>query len=233
MRNKIKVALQQGHKNLGLSEEEFERVAAFIETFVTEESGIDAAVNSEATLNLLKSYQSIGDRIRNKHKNDPKDDSDNKPKEEPKADPEVKPEPAPAPAPLDADALRKIIGDLVTESLKPLSDKFAKFEQEANSKTAVKTAEELFRKDGWVGKYESEANESWERAMELYAYNQNWTAEELCEKAKGYFSKAVKARGGDISKPFKSEGAGDENPDFSSHRAMLEGMGIDFGSTNS
>lgn len=80
MKQKIKEALKQGHKKLGLSDEVFERVAASVETFITDESQIDAFVNSEGTLNLLKSYQSINDKVRDLERFTPK------PNNTPKAD---------------------------------------------------------------------------------------------------------------------------------------------------
>ena len=74
MKQKIKEALKQkygtrankelGQLQLGIGDEVFERVAASVETLITDESAIEGFVNSENTLNLLKSYQSVNDRLR-------------------------------------------------------------------------------------------------------------------------------------------------------------------------
>lgn len=59
MKNKIKEALQQKYKNLGLNEEVFERVAASVETFITEET-LGNFVDRASTLDLLKNYEFCG-----------------------------------------------------------------------------------------------------------------------------------------------------------------------------
>ena len=122
MKQKIKEALKQqygtrankelGQLQLGISDEVFERVAASVETFITDESAIDGFVKSEATLNLLKSYQSVNDRLRTlEGKNEPPKPSDNG----------NQPEPNPNPAPSAAD-MAKTIADAVAAAIKPLSD---------------------------------------------------------------------------------------------------------------
>ena len=51
------------------------------------------------------------------------------------------------------------------------------------------------------------------------------TAEELKEKAMGYFNKAVAKKGVDTTKPFESEGEG-KTIDFSETKAYLQKEGL-------
>ena len=64
MVKKIKEALQQGFKNLGLSDAVFERVAALAQTFIKDEADIPGFVSNTATKELLTSYQSEADKVR-------------------------------------------------------------------------------------------------------------------------------------------------------------------------
>lgn len=220
MKTKIKEALQQGHKNLGISEEVFERVAASVETFITDESKIEEWVKSETTLAMLKSYQSMADKIRgleakinpNPDKPKPSDgDGNNKP--ESKQDP--------------AD-IAKLIAEAVANAIKPLSEDLGKFKAEQLAKSAFTTAEQTFKSNDYVKKYTDEATEAWERANELYeATGKTWTAEELGQKAMAYFNKSVSRKGVDTSKPFDGGGDNKPNTDFSEHIALLKAQGIE------
>ena len=62
MKKKLLEALKQGYKNLGLSEEAFERVATFGETFVTSDEQIETFVKAAAS--MLKAEQSAADKVR-------------------------------------------------------------------------------------------------------------------------------------------------------------------------
>ena len=62
MKTKIKAALQQSYKNLGLSDEVFERVAVAGETFIKDEASIQSYVDSMGA--TLKSIQSEADKVR-------------------------------------------------------------------------------------------------------------------------------------------------------------------------
>ena len=115
MKQKIKEALKQkygtrankelGQLQLGIGDEVFERVAASVETLITDESAIESFVNSENTLNLLKSYQSVNDRLRAAEaKNEPAP----KPPDNGNNNPEPKPEPK-ADAPDIADIVAKAV----------------------------------------------------------------------------------------------------------------------------
>ena len=219
MKQKIKEALKQqygtrankelGQLQLGLSDEVFERVAASVETFITDESAIDGFVKSESTLNLLKSYQSMADKIRDLERvnpqpnNEPPKPSDNGNQPQPKTDPEPQGEMA------QLIKLMQEQNEQMRKQNETLTARFDAFEAERNAKSAFSTAEATFKGNDYVKKYADEATDAWERATEMYeATGKSWTAEQLQEKAMGYFNKAVSRKGVDTSKPFESDGGG-------------------------
>ena len=220
MKQKIKSALEQGYKNLGIGDEAFERVAALGETFIKEESQIAEFVkNAEGTLKL---YQSEADKIRTELNGKIKTlegekaglearlNKGGEPKADPKSD--VKDEPKKE-DPVD---MAKLIADAVAQAVKPLNDKIEAFESGQATKKALDDAEALFNSNDWVKKYKDEAADAWERAVEVNTLGgSKMTADELNTKAMGYFAKAVKRKGEDVSQPFKAEGANESEPDFS------------------
>lgn len=200
MKQKIKEALQQGYKNLGLAEEVFERVATSVETFITDESAIEGFVNSQSTKELLTSFQSIADKARAearaKLNNTPKDDT---PKGDNDADKKDD-------VPNGVD-LAKVIADAVAKEVQVLKDELATFKSEQSSKSAV--AEALARIDAWdyAKGYPKEREKAQRQAMELYeAYGKKWTADELEAKIRDKFRDEVADKGIDITKPYESEG---------------------------
>lgn len=234
MKQKIKEALKQkygtrankelGQLQLGIGDEVFERVAASVETLIPDESAIEGFVNSENTLNLLKSYQSVNDRLRAAEaKNEPAP----KPSDTGNNPPEPKPEPKPQDSPVD---MAKIIAEAVANAIKPISDELAGFKAEKtvnDTITAVNT-----RIDAWgYGKgYPKEMEKARKNAMELYeAYGKKWTADELEAKIKEKFNQEVYDKGLDTTKPYSSDGGADVKPDFSSDVELLKSEGVDFG----
>lgn len=212
MKQKIKEALKQkygtrankelGQLQLGIGDEVFERVAASVETFITDESAIDGFVNSENTLNLLKSYQSVNDRLRAAEaKNEPTP----KPSDNGNNTPEPNPEPKPKDNPAD---MAKIIAEAVANAIKPISDDLAGFKAEKavnDTISAVNT-----RIDAWgYGKgFPKEMEKARKNAMELYeAYGKKWSADELEAKIKEKFNEEVYDKGLNTSKPYDSDGA--------------------------
>lgn len=204
MKQKIKEALKTRAKNLGLDDSAFDGVAAFGETIVKEEADIEGFVNSEATMNLLKTYQSVADKARAaaKAKNDPEakpSDTGNQPN--------PNPEP-PKPADEKPD-FKAMFAEALAEVVNPLKEEIATFKAEQSAKTALSTAEATFKGNDYVKKYADEATDAWERATEMYeATGKKWNAQELQERAMGYFNKAVSRKGVDTSKPFESDGGG-------------------------
>lgn len=211
MKQKIKEALKQkygtrankelGQLQLGIGDEVFERVAASVETLITEESAIEGFVNSENTLNLLKSYQSVNDRLRAAEaKNEPTP----KPSDTGNQPPEPNPEPKPQDNPTD---MAKIIAEAVANAIKPLSDELAGFKAEKTVNDTIAAVNTRIDAWGYGKGYPKEMAKARANAMELYeAYGKKWTADELEAKIKEKFNQEVHDKGADTSKPFQSDG---------------------------
>lgn len=205
MKTKIKEALQQKYKNLGLNEEVFERVAASAETFVTEET-LGNFVDGAGTLELLKNYQSFADKARGFDSQEKKraDDlaqklaeAEAKLKEKGDDDEGKKNQP---------DNIAELVQSAVAAAVQPLQDKLKAFEDEGASKQALKAAKDALFGNDYAKKYTQERDAAWERAVEIYeATGKKMTAEELKEKAMGYFNKDVARKGVDITKPFEAQ----------------------------
>lgn len=236
MKEKIKSALEQGYKNLGLGEAAFERVAALGETFIKSEEDIAAFVkNAEA---ILKAEQSAADKVRTELNVKIKALEGDKAELEAKLKGSQTPEPAkepvasPAtePATPVAEPAEKVPAwaQALIDSNKSLSGEIAAMKAERSAKTALTNAEATFKNNDYVKKYSDEATDAWERAIEMYdATGKTWTAEQLQEKAMGYFNKSVSKKGVDITKPFDGEGAGKGKPDFKDEVELLKSAGVE------
>lgn len=209
MKQKIKSALEQGYKNLGVSAEAFERVATLGETFIKEENQIEDFVRNAG--DTLKLYQSEADKIRTELNGKIRALEGEKADLETKlngTEPTNEPEPNIEPKNGQIE-MAKLIADEVAKIVKPLEAKIDAFESGQAAKNALVNAEATFRSNDWVKKYKDEAEDAWERAVEYNELSGNkMTAEQLHEKAMGYFSKAVSRKGEDVTKPFKSDGGG-------------------------
>lgn len=225
MRNKIKEALKQkygtrankelGQLQLGISDEVFERVAASVETFITDESGIDTFVKNESTLNLLKSYQSMSDKIRTLEK------------QTPTSSPQVEdPKPTTSPQPQPED-MANIIANAVSAAIKPISDELTKFKNEQTAKASKEAAKAQFFGNDYVKKYGDEGSDAWSVTMDIYKYNPEWTSEQIHQEAMNRFNKAVSRKGVDTSKPFSGEGGSlKADKDFSEMAKRLAEKGF-------
>lgn len=206
MKQKIKEALRQEYKSrLELDDDRLDGVAAFASTFVTEESKIEEFVKNEATLAMLKSYQSVLDKDRakrNKPEPTPKpSDNGNNP---PEADPEPKPQ--------DTPDIATIVAQAVAAAIKPLQKKLNAFETAKTAEQAVKQAQEKFGADEWVNGYPELRDSAWAQAMRIYdRTGKTMTADELHTEAMEIFKPLAKAKGLDISKPFQSDGGAGDN----------------------
>ena len=218
MKNKIKEALQQEYKNLGLNEEAFDGVAAFGETIgITEETLANFVKGAKG---LLTKAQSDADKVRSAKTESQKQIDDLKAK---LAEAEAKlndkgndPEPN----------IAELVQSAVAAAVQPLHDKLKAFEDEGASKQALKAAKDALFGNDYAKKYTQERDAAWERAVEIYeATGKKMTAEELKEKAMGYFNKDVARKGVDTSKPFESEGDGN-NLDFSDDIKILQNEGL-------
>lgn len=225
MRTKIKEALQQEYKNLGLNDEAFEGVAAFGETLEINEESLANFV--KGAKDLLKREQSNADKLRNVNATSTKQVEDLRAKlAEAEAKLNKKESSEGAETKVEQPDFAKLISDAVTAAVQPLQAKIAEFEGAKSAEEAFNAAKTKFFENEYAKKYVDERDAAWERAVEINeAMGSKMTAEELQTKAMGYFAKAVAKKGEDVFKPFKSEGANDDKPNFKSHVEYLKEAG--------
>lgn len=229
MKKKIQDALELAYKDkLGLTDKKaYARVAAMGETYVAKEEDIPAFV--EKAEDLLKGLQGAADQGRTLEQANAKiaelegklkklegqgNDDDDKKKDD---DDDKK---------LDwAATLKAAIAEAVT----PLTQKIAALENVNSTKAALDGARSKFFDGDYAKIYKDEANDAWERAVEINELTGNkMTADELAEKATGYFNKAVSRKGVDTSKPFKADPATGEDEgtlDWSAEKKRLQDAG--------
>ena len=224
MKTKIKEALQLAYKRLGLDEEVFERVATSVETFVTEETLSNFVDGAES---LLKHYQGVVDKAR-------RETSDEKKRAE---DLQTKLAEAEAKLKEKGDGgegnqqkpedIAAMIKSAVEAAVQPLQTELAAFKGENAAKQALKDAKDKFFANDYAKKFTQERDDAWERAIELNeATGSKMTADELGEKAMGYFNKSVARKGVDTTKPFQAEDHSDDEPDFSAQKKRLQEKGL-------
>ena len=228
MKQKIKEALQQEYKNLGLNDEAFERVAAFGETLgINEETLANFVKGANDT---LKKMQSDADKLRNADANGKKQVE------------ELKAKLAEAEAKLktqgDGDNgnggtqepttpdIAKLLDEKLSALVQPLKEELANIKHTRSAEDAFNLAKTNFFGNDYAKKYTDERDQAWERAVEINDLTgKKMTAEELQTKAMGYFNNLVSKKGVDTSKPFESEGNGDKDFDVSVFRKGLEASG--------
>lgn len=223
MKNKIKEALQQEYKNLGLNDEAFDGVAAFGETIgITEETLANFVKGAKG---LLTKAQSDADKVRSAKAESQKQIDDLKAK---LAEAEAKlKDKGNNPEPPQAPNIAELVQSAVAAAVQPLQDKLKAFEDEGASKQALKAAKDALFGNDYAKKYTQERDAAWERAVEIYeATGKKMTAEELKEKAMGYFNKDVARKGVDTTKPFEGEGNDEKEPDFSAQKKYLQEQGL-------
>lgn len=204
MKQKIKEALRQEYKSrLELNDEQLEGMAAFAMTFagITDESKIEEFVKNEATLAMLKSYQSVLDKDRAKRN---KPEPTPKPSDNGNNPPEPNPEPKPQDTPAD---MAKIIAEAVANAIKPISDELAGFKAEKTVNDTIAAVNTRIDAWGYGKGYPKEMEKARKNAMELYeAYGKKWSADELEAKIKEKFNQEVYDKGLDTTKPYDSDG---------------------------
>lgn len=228
MKKKLLEALKQGYKNLGLSEEAFERVATFGETFVTSDEQIETFVKASAS--MLKAEQSAADKVRTelnakiKGLEGEKAELEAKLKQEPTS---KEPDPKPTePNPDEKTQIAAIIAKAVADAVKPLQDELTTFKATQQQKSAVTALDEFKASWDYAKGYPNESEDAYERVMELYEVGgKTWNAEELTNKFKEKFNKAVAKKGIDTTKPFKADDGG-EKPDFAKEAELLKSEGV-------
>lgn len=222
MKQKIKEALQQRYKNLGLNDEAFDGVAASVETIITEDNLDNFVKGAEG---MLKKMQSDADKVRNAIKQG--DDYKAKLAEaEAKLNKPIEGEGGNGVTQPSTPDFAKLISEAVTAAVQPLQEKIATFEGVKNAERAFNDAKTSFFGNDYANKYTKERDVAWERAVEINEVMGNkMSADELHAKAMSYFKKSVAEIGVDIEKPFKSEGEGN-NLDFSDDIKLLESEGL-------
>lgn len=225
MKQKIKEALQQEYKNLGLNDEAFERVAAFGETLgINEETLANFVKGANDT---LKKMQSDADKLRNADANGKKQVEELKAKLAEAEAKLAKEKPSEEKPQEEKPDLAKLVAEAVTAAVQPLQDKIAAFEGAKSAEDAFNTAKTTFFGNDYAKKYTDERDEAWERAVEIFELTgKKMTAEELQTKAMGYFNTRVSKKGVDTSKPFENEGDGNDSKfDVKGFREILEESG--------
>lgn len=213
-------------KRFGLSNEAIDRIATAREKTVTEESQVETILLDAETMRLIAEElmkhrdqeitkrteaQSAFDAYKAKHPEKEEGGEGGEGGEEGKPD------------------LAKTIAEAVAAAVAPLTEKISALENVNSTKAALAGAREAFFGGDYAKKYKDEANDAWEHAVEVNELTGNkMTAEELAEKATGYFNKAVSRKGVDTSKPFKA----DQNPaedegtlDWSAEKKRLQDAG--------
>ena len=229
MKNKIKEALKQGHKKLGVSDEVFERVAASVETFITDESQIDGFVQSENTLNLLKSYQSMADKVRDYERfNKPQPNNTPPPPSDPGNQSQTQNQQAAAQPDL-ATAIAAAVAAQMKEVVTPLQEKLTLFEAEKAIESTIADVNARIDAWGYSKGYPKEMEKARSHAMELYeAYGKKWNADELEAKIKEKFNMEVHDKGLDTTQPFKGDSGGGESKfDADAWTQTMKEMGWD------
>lgn len=203
MKNKIKEALQQEYKNLGLNDEAFDGVAAFGETIgITEETLANFVKGAKG---LLTKAQSDADKVRSAKAESQKQIDELKTKLA-EAEAKLKEKGEDDKGKQQPDNIAELVQSAVAAAVQPLQDKLKAFEDEGASKQALKAAKDALFGNDYAKKYTQERDAAWERAVEIYeATGKKMTAEELKEKAMGYFNKDVARKGVDITKPFEAQ----------------------------
>ena len=228
MKKKIEDALRTEFVELGLGDKTIGRLADYIVSkgTVNAEEDIAAAVKGDDVKLIAKSIQGEIDGIQKAKKKAEDDLADYKAKHPEHKDGEG------GGAPKPADPEQSIIDRIkaaVSEAVSPLQQEIDALKNVNSTKAALSGAREAFFGGDYAKKYKEEANDAWERAVEVNELTGNkMTAEQLAEKATGYFNKAVSKKGVDTSKPFQADPAPTEDKgttDWSAEKKRLQDNG--------
>ena len=219
----IATALKTKYQRFGLSTEAIDRIASAREKTVTEEAQVETVLTDAETMRLIaEELMKHRDQEITKRTEAQSAFDDYKAKH-PEKDPDPDPDPDPKPD------FAKAIADAVAAAVAPLTAKIESLENVNSTKAALEGARTKFFEGDYAKKYKDEANDAWERAVEVNELTGNkMTAEELAEKATGYFNKAVSKKGVDTSKPFKADPPAGEDEgtlDWSAEKKRLQDEG--------
>ena len=225
MKQKLLNALKEGYKQLGVSVEAFERVAAFGETFITSDEQIATFVKGAEP--MLKAEQSAADKVRSEYSAKLKE------AEAAKAELEAKlngnqPNPEPNPQPAEAPDIADIVAKAVAAAINPLQEELTAFKMAQSQKSALAALDKFCNEWDYAGGFPKERDEAKRIALKLYkAGGEKMTGDELVAAFREEFDPAVKNKGvTDFSKPFNSDGgAGGDDTDFSAFDKAAQKLG--------
>lgn len=229
MKKKIEDALRTEYAGLGLSDKTIGRLAEYVLGSVEKEEDIATAVKGDNVKLIAKSIQGEIDGIQKAKKKAEDDLADYKAKHpEKKVDDDDDDDGDDEKHKQEPD-LAKTIADAIAAAVAPLTQKIESLENANSTKAALEGARESFFGGDYAKKYKDEADDAWERAVEMNeATGNKMTAEQLAEKATGYFNKAVSRKGVDTSKPFVAdphENDSEGTLDWSAEKKRLQDAG--------
>lgn len=228
LKEQILEALKTKYKAYGLSNDALDRIASLREKTVEKEEDIEGAVADATTLDLIaKEIQRQRDQAIQRNSESqrafeaykalhPEQNAGGEGNEgkEGEGSPDI----------------ASIVKEAVAAAVAPLNEKITALETSNTAKAALSSAHESFFNGDYAKKYKDQADEAWERAVELNeATGSKMTAEELSAKASGYFNKAVSRLGVDTSQPFKADPPKNEEDgtvDWSAEIARKKAQGL-------
>ena len=228
LKEQILEALKTKYKAYGLSNDALDRIASLREKTVEKEEDIEGAVADATTLDLIaKEIQRQRDQAIQRNSESqrafeaykalhPEQNAGGEGNEgkEGEGSPDI----------------ASIVKEAVAAAVAPLNEKITALETSNTAKAALSSAHESFFTGDYAKKYKDQADEAWERAVELNeATGSKMTAEELSAKASGYFNKAVSRLGVDTSQPFKADPPKNEEDgtvDWSAEIARKKAQGL-------
>lgn len=228
LKEQILEALKTKYKAYGLSNDALDRIASLREKTVEKEEDIEGAVADATTLDLIaKEIQRQRDQAIQRNSESqrafeaykalhPEQNAGGEGNEgkEGEGSPDI----------------ASIVKEAVAAAVAPLNEKITALETSNTAKAALSAAHASFFNGDYAKKYKDQADEAWERAVELNeATGSKMTAEELSAKASGYFNKAVSRLGVDTSQPFKADPPKNEEDgtvDWSAEIARKKAQGL-------
>lgn len=217
MKTKIKEALVNKYKNLGIDEKVFDGVADMLSKTVTEETQIDSAVTGVEA--VLKSFQGATDRLRTENANLKKQiaaaDSGNDGK---KNDPEPNPKQEPK------DDLLALITQL-SEKIDAQNEKIESFRAEGNRKNTLDQARAKLVELGIVEDKDAITKKAWSVAR--LRIGDEDSVDEIVDKVKGEYEELLSIQGEQGYKPLGGEGGSDDDTKmFARLKDQLKSEGI-------
>lgn len=227
MKQKIKEAITQGYKNLGVPESVVDGLAALGVTVVKDESEIAAFVQGEAVKGVMKSYQSETDKVRTEYSTRIKG------LETEKAELEARltgkqPEPNPT-QPKEKPDFKAMLADALAEVVNPLKEELATIKAAKAKEDAVSALDNFVSGWDYADGFPKERDLAKRVAMKVYkAGGEKMNGEQLIAAFREEFEPAVKEKGvTDFSQPFKGDGGGSEaKTDFSGLAERLRTKGL-------